>query len=131
MASVAHCLFPGALSSFKGTDVTFEKFPDRVQHLIQETTPNVRVKTAVFPVYETKGELVRWDHELGTGVYTSDFRLRIQTAATERFVDWLTTLTVEEEVNHGQGGGAGKAKIVLCGHRRVLLFSMPRKLHLD
>jgi hypothetical protein len=34
-------------------------------------------------------------------------------------VDWLTTLTVEREVANGTGGGAGKAKIVLCGHRSV------------
>ena len=38
----------------------------------------------------------------------------LQTEAVERFVDWLTTLTVEREV-----GGARKAKIVLCGHRQV------------
>ncbi|GJJ07064.1 hypothetical protein Clacol_001263 [Clathrus columnatus] len=39
-----------------------------------------------------------------------------RTVAVERFADWLTTLTVEKEVSHGSGGGAGKAKIVLCGH---------------
>ena len=41
----------------------------------------------------------------------------VQSAAVERFADWLTTLTVEREVASGTGGGAGKAKIVLCGHR--------------
>ena len=40
-----------------------------------------------------------------------------QPEAVERFADWLTTLTVEREVAHGTGGGAGQAKIVLCGHR--------------
>lgn len=35
----------------------------------------------------------------------------------ERFADWLTTLTVEREDANGCGGGAGKAKIILCGHR--------------
>jgi hypothetical protein len=29
----------------------------------------------------------------------------------------LTKLVVEKEVAKGHGGGAGKAKIVLCGHR--------------
>ena len=42
-----------------------------------------------------------------------------QDKAVERFADWLTTLTVEREVAHGAGGGAGKAKLVLCGHRCV------------
>jgi len=32
----------------------------------------------------------------------------------------LTKLVVEKEVANGNGGGAGKAKIVLCGHRCVL-----------
>lgn len=35
--------------------------------------------------------------------------------AVVRFADWLTTITVEREVSAGLG--AGKAKIVLCGHR--------------
>lgn len=40
----------------------------------------------------------------------------LQNAAVEHFADWLTTLTVQREVADGKGGGAGKAKIVLCGH---------------
>lgn len=40
----------------------------------------------------------------------------LQNAAVEHFADWLTTLTVQREVANGQGGGAGKTKIVLCGH---------------
>lgn len=32
------------------------------------------------------------------------------------FADWLTNLTVQREVANGVGGGAGKAKIILCGH---------------
>lgn len=40
--------------------------------------------------------------------------------AVVRFADWLTTLTIEREV--ASGGGAGKAKIVLCGHRYVVFF---------
>lgn len=44
-----------------------------------------------------------------------------QTAAVEAFSEWLTKLVVEKEVAKGNGGGAGKAKVVLCGHRYVLL----------
>lgn len=32
------------------------------------------------------------------------------------FIDWLTELIVRLECDHGAGGGAGKAKIVLMGH---------------
>ncbi|KAI6152183.1 hypothetical protein BKA82DRAFT_993642 [Pisolithus tinctorius] len=81
------------IHGFKGTDSTFGSFPSRLEHILTETMDNVAVECIVFPAYETKGEL---------------------TAAVERFVDWLTTLTVQKEVAHG--GGAGAAKIVLCGH---------------
>ncbi|KAL5507804.1 hypothetical protein ACEPAH_5422 [Sanghuangporus vaninii] len=83
------------IHGFKGTDSTFGGFPERLRHIVAETITNVNVECIVFPAYETKGEL---------------------SAAVERFVDWLTTLTVEREVANGSGGGAGKAKIVLCGH---------------
>lgn len=35
-------------------------------------------------------------------------------------MDWLTTLVVELENGHGNGGGAGKAKIILMGHSCVV-----------
>lgn len=48
-----------------------------------------------------------------------------QNEAVIRLADWLTTLTVEREVANGAGGGAGKAKVVLCGHRFVgFLFNV-------
>ncbi|KAG8768441.1 hypothetical protein FRC12_005563, partial [Ceratobasidium sp. 428] len=53
------------------------------------------VECLVFPAYETRGELKE---------------------AVERFVDWLTALTVQKEVAHHLAGGSGKAKIILCGH---------------
>ncbi|KAJ7180281.1 hypothetical protein C8R43DRAFT_1084241 [Mycena crocata] len=81
------------IHGFKGTDNTFQSFPDRLQHMLAETISNASVECIVFPAYETKGNL---------------------TEAVVKFADWLTTLTVEKEV--ASGGGAGRAKIVLCGH---------------
>lgn len=46
-----------------------------------------------------------------------------QVAAVEAFSEWLTKLVIEKEVANGNGGGAGKAKIVLCGHRCVSCIS--------
>ncbi|WWC89547.1 uncharacterized protein L201_004471 [Kwoniella dendrophila CBS 6074] len=80
---------------FKGNDVTFESFPERISHLLATTHPSLKVESRVFPAYQTRGEL---------------------TAATLAFVDWLTGLVVELENDHGAGGGAGKAKVVLMGH---------------
>ncbi|RXW25318.1 hypothetical protein EST38_g640 [Candolleomyces aberdarensis] len=81
------------IHGFKGTDTTFGEFPERLHHLLTQTIPNVKVECIIFPAYETKGELDK---------------------AVVRFADWLTSLTVEREV--ASGGGAGRAKIVLCGH---------------
>ncbi|OBZ76744.1 hypothetical protein A0H81_03690 [Grifola frondosa] len=83
------------IHGFKGTDSTFAGFPDRLRHILSETITNAAVETIVFPAYETKGNL---------------------NVAVIRFADWLTDLTVRREVANGMGGGAGKAKIVLCGH---------------
>ncbi|KIM46388.1 hypothetical protein M413DRAFT_441480 [Hebeloma cylindrosporum] len=81
------------IHGFKGTNDTFAGFPERLEHILSETIPHVRVESLIFPAYETKGELDK---------------------AVVRFADWLTTTTVEREVSAGLG--AGKAKIVLCGH---------------
>ncbi|TFK22337.1 hypothetical protein FA15DRAFT_671630 [Coprinopsis marcescibilis] len=81
------------IHGFKGTDETFNQFPDRLQHLLTQSLPSVKVECAIFPAYETKGELDK---------------------AIIRFADWLTTMVVEKEV--ACGGGSGKAKVVLCGH---------------
>ena len=37
---------------FKGTDETFGAFPQRLQHILTETIPQVSVDCIVFPAYE-------------------------------------------------------------------------------
>ncbi|KAJ9093231.1 hypothetical protein QFC19_008437 [Naganishia cerealis] len=79
---------------FKGTDVTFEQFPERLQHVVHESIVAAGFKSTVvskvFPVFETKGEL---------------------RVATDRFVEWLANETVQLET-----ATASRAKVVLCGH---------------
>jgi len=84
--------------------------------VLSETIDNIVVECIVFPAYETKGELVSIFDVNFEALYSE----MLQAEAVERFADWLTTLTVEREVANGTGGGAGKANIVLCGHRSVL-----------
>jgi len=87
------CVF---VHGFKGTDSTFGGFPERLECILGGSDNlTAKIECIVFPAYETKGEL---------------------NAATERFVDWLTTTVVHKEVGGGKGGGAGKTKVVLCGH---------------
>lgn len=40
--------------SFKGTDSTFVGFPERLRHIVAETTPNIVVESTVFPAYEVR-----------------------------------------------------------------------------
>lgn len=40
---------------FKGTDETFSEFPQRLQHILTETTNDVSVECIVFPAYEVRG----------------------------------------------------------------------------
>lgn len=42
------------MRSFKGTDSTFGGFPERLQHVLSETIPNVTVECIVFPAYEVR-----------------------------------------------------------------------------
>ncbi|KAI0307238.1 hypothetical protein B0F90DRAFT_1814020 [Multifurca ochricompacta] len=80
------------IHGFKGDDSTFKDFPSRLQHILSETVQGTITESIVFPAYETKGDLNN---------------------AVQSFSDWLTTITVQKEVAHG---GAGRARIVLCGH---------------
>lgn len=43
------------IHGFKGTDDTFEQFPQRIHHLLAESLTNVSVECIIFPAYE-----VRW-----------------------------------------------------------------------
>ncbi|KAG9317470.1 hypothetical protein JVU11DRAFT_1672 [Chiua virens] len=83
------------IHGFKGTESTFENFPSRLRHVLSESEGGLSVECVVFPAYEVNAH-------------------PIQNAAVVQFADWLTTLTVQKEV--ANGGGAGRVKIVLCGH---------------
>ena len=40
------------IHGFKGTDSSFEQFPNRLEHLLAETIPGIRVECVTFPAYE-------------------------------------------------------------------------------
>lgn len=100
------------IHGFKGSsETTFEDFPSRLTHNLQETYPGLHVKSLVYPTYDTRGSLA---------------------AAVAAFVEWLTMQTVmlEDRLKLDPdtsairpdptatigGGGAGSVKIVLAGH---------------
>lgn len=61
--------------------------------------------------------------------------VHVQSAATSRFLDWLTNLTIHSEsefqpkLDSTSNGGREKkkARIVLCGHRYVFLLFLLRE----
>jgi hypothetical protein len=40
------------IHGFKGTNETFKEFPQRLEHMLSETIPDVIVESSVFPAYE-------------------------------------------------------------------------------
>jgi len=44
------------IHGFKGTDESFEEFPERLEHMLSETIQDVTVESRVFPAYEV------WTH---------------------------------------------------------------------
>lgn len=82
-------------------------------------------------VQQTKGDLVSWlllslypaSRDTCMCVMWSLILCRpSQKAATDRFVEWLTTLVVERESADARAGPGRKARVVLCGHSYVTPF---------
>lgn len=87
------------IHGFKGSDQTFQGFPERVCSVLRSSNKNLQVHNSVYPSYETRGDL---------------------DSCVDAFVDWLTLLTAETESN--ADNKAEKARVVLMGHRFVILF---------
>ena len=37
---------------FKGTNSTFDEFPSRLEHILTESVPGIKVECIIFPAYE-------------------------------------------------------------------------------
>jgi hypothetical protein len=44
------------IHGFKGTDETFHLFPSRLENLLTEDVPGIKVECIVFPAYEVRQE---------------------------------------------------------------------------
>ncbi|KAF3398352.1 hypothetical protein F1880_005940 [Penicillium rolfsii] len=68
------------IHGFKGGDDTFASFPEKLRTLVGKALPAINVATAVYPKYETKGDLKE---------------------CVGRFRDWLQNTVIDLEVaNH-------------------------------
>ena len=112
--------------------------------MLSKSIDNVVTECIVFPKYEvslpsvlfsynTEVTVSRWGYRLEANWYPSFNSIQCeqsklkqsssmppsQAAAVEAFSEWLANLVREKEAANENGGLAGKAKIVLCGHRCV------------
>ncbi|KAI5797119.1 hypothetical protein FPQ18DRAFT_138758 [Pyronema domesticum] len=65
------------IHGFKGDDGTFRGFPEHLRVLLQNARPHLNIVTAVYPQYETRGELP---------------------SAVSRFREWLQNTVIDLEV---------------------------------
>ncbi|KAI5818754.1 hypothetical protein BZA77DRAFT_242769 [Pyronema omphalodes] len=65
------------IHGFKGDDGTFRGFPEHLRVLVQNARPHLNIVTAVYPQYETRGEL---------------------NSAVSRFREWLQNTVIDIEV---------------------------------
>jgi len=42
------------IHGFKGTDATFNEFPNKLEHVLTEAVPDVKVECIIFPAYEVR-----------------------------------------------------------------------------
>ena len=68
------------IHGFKGTDESFRDFPERLEHMLSETIPDVIVESRVLPAYEV------WIH-IAQSYSTSFNNLRNRLKAT-----WLVVI---------------------------------------
>jgi len=52
------------IHGFKGTDESFEEFPQRLEHILSETIPHVTVESNIFPAYEVWVHMAQFHFEL-------------------------------------------------------------------
>ncbi|KAI5845995.1 hypothetical protein BZA05DRAFT_312245, partial [Tricharina praecox] len=65
------------IHGFKGDDGTFRGFPEHIRALLQNARPHLAIETAIYPQYETRGELPN---------------------AVARFRSWLQDVVIDLEV---------------------------------
>lgn len=85
------------IHGFKGTDDTFGTFPEHLRALISHALPRVNVLAAVYPQYETRGQLAD---------------------CVARFQDWLENRVIDLEVANNTPSPTVRpaVHVILVGH---------------
>lgn len=85
------------IHGFKGTDHTFNTFPNDLRALIAHTIPKINVLSVTYPQFETRGELKD---------------------CVAKFREWLQNKVIDLEVANGTPSPTvdPSVHVVLCGH---------------
>ncbi|KAJ1973515.1 hypothetical protein H4R34_005049 [Dimargaris verticillata] len=94
------------IHGFRGDDVTFKDFPERLRTVLTNTVPRLDVEALVFPKYETQGEL---------------------SAAVQRFCLWLQDHIKQSQQVHSNQ--QAQTLILLVGHSMGGLLAADAILH--
>ena len=90
---------------FRGSaETTFERYPERLTHLVLQTYPRLRVEHEVYPTYATRGSLEN---------------------AVDAMAAWLTERVVVREAESTPKRRVG---VVLCGHSMGGIVSLDAAL---
>ncbi|KAJ1968251.1 hypothetical protein H4R35_006482 [Dimargaris xerosporica] len=94
------------IHGFRGDDVTFKDFPERLRTVLTNSVPHLDVEALVFPKYETQGEL---------------------SAAVQRFCLWLQDHIQQSQ--HAHPDRHAQTLILLVGHSMGGLLAADAILH--
>ncbi|KAJ5161493.1 hypothetical protein N7492_006885 [Penicillium capsulatum] len=89
------------IHGFKGNEDTFGKFPESLKGRISRALPAVRVCTAVYPKYETKGELQECVSRLRDWLQNTVIDLEVENKTASPMVDPSVHVYL---VGHSMGG---------------------------
>lgn len=94
-------VFISFIHGFKGDEETFFQFPEKLRNLVAESVPDLNVHTAVYPKYDTRGDLA---------VCVEDFKEWLQGQITDLETHAATPLAIQNPsvgvilVAHSVGG---------------------------
>ncbi|KAJ9196763.1 hypothetical protein DTO164E3_1067 [Paecilomyces variotii] len=105
------------IHGFKGGDDTFVNFPEHLRALVSHALPNIDVVTAVYPKYETRGDLKECVGRFREWLQNKVIDLEVENHAPSPTVDPSVHVIL---VGHSMGGIVGGETLILLASEEPL-----------
>ncbi|GAD95068.1 conserved hypothetical protein [Paecilomyces variotii No. 5] len=105
------------IHGFKGGDDTFANFPEHLRTLVSHALPNIEVVTAVYPKYETRGDLKECVGRFREWLQNQVIDLEVENQAPSPTVDPSVHVIL---VGHSMGGIVGGETLLLLASEEPL-----------